>query len=283
MPEDFNQHVIDQFRANHGAVGGPFEGSRLILLTTTGARTGGPHTTPLGFLHDDGPRILVIASAAGAPHHPAWYHNLLADPLVTVETGVFTFRAKAEVLDPPERDEVFARAVESDPAWAGYQSATSRVLPVVALTPVDGAPDAATEGEFLTAIHDAFRRELALIREEVARSSPGSPGLGAQLRINCLTLCQGLHHHHSAEDGGLFPYLDEKHPELAETVEKLRKEHDTVKELLDELGDLIANGTDREVVVAGVDRLIGVLETHLAHEESELLPVLSQIVSVPGG
>ena len=84
---DFNRAVIDEFRANRGRVGGMFTDARLILLTTTGARTGRPHTVPLAHLPDESGRILVVASAAGAPLHPAWFHNLRANPEVTVETG----------------------------------------------------------------------------------------------------------------------------------------------------------------------------------------------------
>ncbi|MER5626340.1 nitroreductase family deazaflavin-dependent oxidoreductase [Streptosporangium sp. NPDC002544] len=141
MPNDFNQRIIEEFRANAGRVGGPFEGGRLLLLTTTGARTGARRTTPVGYL-PDGARKLIIASAGGAPSHPAWYHNLLADPRVTVEDGVFTYQAQAVVLEGEERDRLFARAVESDPGWADYQARTRRVIPVIALNPVDGGPPA---------------------------------------------------------------------------------------------------------------------------------------------
>ncbi|WP_433176627.1 nitroreductase/quinone reductase family protein [Actinoallomurus sp. CA-150999] len=132
MTTPFNQQVIEEFRANHGRVGGMFEGARLILLTTTGARTGRPHTTPVGFLSDPD-RLLVIASAGGADRHPAWYHNLVADPRVTVETGQLTLEADAVVLEGAEREEIWARAVESDPGWAQYQRNTARIIPVVAL------------------------------------------------------------------------------------------------------------------------------------------------------
>lgn len=84
---DFNNAIIEEFRANGGKVGGPFESARLLLLTTTGARSGKPHTVPLGFLHDGHGRMLVIASAAGSDRHPAWFHNLRADQRATVETG----------------------------------------------------------------------------------------------------------------------------------------------------------------------------------------------------
>ncbi|WP_236700729.1 nitroreductase/quinone reductase family protein [Allosalinactinospora lopnorensis] len=223
MPNDFNQKIIDEFRANGGRVCGPFEGARLLLLTTTGAQSGAAHTTPLGYLPDGGERVLVIASAGGAPKHPDWFHNLLADPRVTVEDGVFSYEARAVALESAERDRAFARAVEADPGWSTYQAATTRVIPVVALQQVAaGPPNAASWGAALRLVHDAFRRELALIRREVAESGPG---LGAQLRVNCLTLCGGLHHHHTSEDAGMFPALGERYPELSPTLERLGREH----------------------------------------------------------
>ncbi|MGR7024688.1 nitroreductase/quinone reductase family protein [Geodermatophilus sp. URMC 62] len=133
MPSPFDQHVIDTFRARGGRVGPPFEGAALLLLTTTGARTGRLHTTPVGRLTDDGGRALVIASAGGAPDHPQWFTNLLADPHVTVEDGTSTWTARAVVLEGPERDAAFARAAAADPGWTAYQEGTTRVLPVVAL------------------------------------------------------------------------------------------------------------------------------------------------------
>ncbi|WP_369987530.1 nitroreductase/quinone reductase family protein [Streptosporangium sp. 'caverna'] len=272
MPNDFNQQIIKEFRSNAGRVGGPFEGGRLLLLTTTGARTGVRHTTPLGYL-PDGERMLIIASAMGAPAHPAWYHNLLADPRVTVEDGVFTYQAQAVVLEGEERDRLFARAVEADPGWADYQARTERIIPVVALNPIDGGPPAGPAGDSLKAIHDAFRRELTLIRRELAESGPG---LGAQLRVNCLTLCQGLHHHHLGEDGGMFPALERHHPEMAPALERLRHEHEAVGRLLTRLKALISgDGTDPGTLLAEVDRLTAELEAHLDHEERQLVPILN--------
>jgi deazaflavin-dependent oxidoreductase (nitroreductase family) len=133
VPNPFNEQVIEEFRANKGRMGGYFEDARLILLTTTGARTGAPHTAPVGYLPDGGDRILVIASAGGAPQHPDWYRNLLAHPEVTVDSGAFTYQARAEVLTGEDRDQAFARAVEAEPGWAAYQEKTDRVIPVVAL------------------------------------------------------------------------------------------------------------------------------------------------------
>jgi deazaflavin-dependent oxidoreductase (nitroreductase family) len=140
MSVDFQQQVVAEFRANAGRVGGPFEGARLLLLTTTGARSGAPHTVPLGYLPDGAHQFLVIGSAGGSPRHPAWFHNLVADPHVTVEDGVFVTDALAVVLEGADRDRAFARAVETDPGWARYEEQAGRVLPVVALRSVPGPP-----------------------------------------------------------------------------------------------------------------------------------------------
>jgi deazaflavin-dependent oxidoreductase (nitroreductase family) len=273
MPNDFNLSVIEEFRANAGRVGGPFEGSRLLLLTTTGARSGRPHTTPVGFLPDTGGRMLVIASAGGAPKHPAWFHNLLANPVVTVEDGLFTYEARATVLDGAERDQMFARAVEADPGWGEYQANTTRVLPVVALEPISGGPPNATSmGAALKLIHDAFRRELTLIRDEIAESGPG---IGSQLRVNCLAVCQGLRYHHTGEDTGVFPYLAERHPDLAPVLERLDREHQKVAALLDDLQQVLeSEAADPDRLRTDVERLGAELERHLAYEEAELVPIL---------
>ncbi|MFJ6943093.1 nitroreductase/quinone reductase family protein [Streptomyces wuyuanensis] len=275
MPNDFNEQVIDEFRANRGRVGGYFEGARLLLLTTTGARSGAPHTTPVGYLPDGGERVLVIASAGGSPKHPDWYHNIVANPRLTVEDGVFTYEARAVVLGPEERDRAFARAVEADPGWGEYQARTGRVIPVVALESVEsGPPNTGTTsmGEAIKAVHDAFRRELALIRDEIAAAGPR---LGAQLRINCLTLCQGLHNHHTGEDTALFPFLAGRYEELAPVMDRLREEHGKIAALLDELRRVVtAEGTEPGLVQAEVGRLTDELETHLVYEEEQLIPVL---------
>ncbi|MET9804817.1 nitroreductase/quinone reductase family protein [Streptomyces sp. NPDC006368] len=275
MPNDFNQQVIDEFRAHHGRVGGWFEGARLLLLTTTGARSGTPHTTPVGYYPDGDGRVLVIASAGGAPKHPAWFHNLVAQPRVTVENGVFTYEADATVLEGDERDRAFARAVEADAGWAEYQAKTSRVIPVVALDEVPGPPhfNATSFAEAIKVVHDGFRRELSLIRGEVAASGAG--GLGAQLRVNCLTFCQGLHNHHTGEDTALFPMLADRHPELGPVMERLEREHERIADLLAELREAVSDeGADTALVLAEVDRLTGELEAHLGYEEEQLVPLL---------
>ncbi|MGP3957528.1 nitroreductase family deazaflavin-dependent oxidoreductase [Nonomuraea sp. 3N208] len=134
MPNEFNQQVIDEFRANEGRVGGMFEGSPLVLLTTTGAKSGRPATTPVMYLAD-GERYVVIASNAGADNHPAWYHNLRATPAATVEVGTETFEAKAVFINGEERDQLYARMVAQAPGFAEYEAKTSRRIPVVALLP----------------------------------------------------------------------------------------------------------------------------------------------------
>ncbi len=279
MPNDFNQPVIDEFRANKGRVGGYFEGARLILLTTTGARTGSPHTTPVGYLPDGGERILVIASAGGAPRHPHWYTNLLAHPRATVESGAFTYEARAVVLEGDERERTFARAVEAEPGWAAYQEKTERVIPVVALYEIaQGGPpniNARSMGEAIKVVHDAFRRELAQIRQEMSATSAGTPTLGAQLRVNCLTFCHGLHNHHTGEDIGMFPVLADRHPEAAPTLARLSAEHERIAALVEDLRRVVtAEDADPAAARVEVERLTAELEAHLTYEEEQLIPLL---------
>jgi deazaflavin-dependent oxidoreductase (nitroreductase family) len=128
----YNQAVISEFRANHGVVTQP--AFPILLLTTTGARTGRPVTVPLGFAVDEQGRVFVIASKAGAPKHPAWFHNLRANPSVTVELGDQTFPARAVVTAGEERDRLYA--LVSDGAGQ-YEQNTDRVFPIVVL---DGVP-----------------------------------------------------------------------------------------------------------------------------------------------
>ncbi|MEO3874969.1 nitroreductase family deazaflavin-dependent oxidoreductase [Nonomuraea sp. B12E4] len=128
----FQRSVIKEFRENDGRVGGMFEGAQLLLLTTTGARTGRPRTSPLAKVEIEG-RTLVVASMFGAPTHPAWYHNLRKNPMVTVEAGTETYEAIASIPDGEERDELFAKVVEVAPGYGDYQARTTRVIPVVVL------------------------------------------------------------------------------------------------------------------------------------------------------
>jgi deazaflavin-dependent oxidoreductase (nitroreductase family) len=132
---DINRRVIEQFRA-----GGEIEGmhrDRIVLLTTTGARTGQRRTTPMMF-HRDGGRLLVVASNVGAPSHPHWYRNVVADPRVTVEVGDEAYPAMAMPLEGAERDRAWSMLKESYPFFADHEARTERVIPVVALTRTAG-------------------------------------------------------------------------------------------------------------------------------------------------
>ncbi|WP_067478490.1 nitroreductase family deazaflavin-dependent oxidoreductase [Nocardia amamiensis] len=134
MAGDWNTQIIEEFRANQGRVGGPFAGSELLLLTTTGARSGLPRTNPLAFIRD-GDDIVVIASKAGAPTNPDWFHNLRANPEAILEIGTEMVRAIATpITEGPERDRLFAAVVEVMPGFAEYQEKTDRVIPVVKFT-----------------------------------------------------------------------------------------------------------------------------------------------------
>lgn len=128
-----NQQIVDEFRASGGKVGGYFAGATIVLLTTTGARSGKQTVSPV-VATKDGDRLLIYASAAGAPNNPAWYHNLIAKPDVTVEFGTETFSARAAVVTGAERDRLWAEQVARAPGFGDYQRKTARTIPVVALT-----------------------------------------------------------------------------------------------------------------------------------------------------
>ena len=129
---DFNGKVIAEFRANGGKCGGPFEGNPMLLLTMTGARTGRRLTTPLTY-HADADRFVVMASAGGSPTHPAWYHNLKAEPAVEVEVGSERFPARAVELSGGDRDRVVAGMVAAMPRFGEYLAQAGRTIPVFAL------------------------------------------------------------------------------------------------------------------------------------------------------
>lgn len=130
--EDRNAKVIAEFRANHGKVGGPFQGAPMVLLTHTGAKSGTVRTTPLMYL-PDGDRVAIFASKGGAPADPDWYRNVAANPAVTVEVGDETYEARATVATGEERDDLFTRQAAAHPQFAEYQRNTERLIPVVIL------------------------------------------------------------------------------------------------------------------------------------------------------
>jgi deazaflavin-dependent oxidoreductase (nitroreductase family) len=134
MPDitDFNRRIIEEFRANEGRVGPPFEGDSVLLLTSTGARSRERRTTPVIYL-PDGDRLVIFATKAGAPENPAWYHNLRANPAATVEVGTETIEVDAVVTAGEERERLFRRQAEIHPQFLEYERKTTREIPVIAL------------------------------------------------------------------------------------------------------------------------------------------------------
>jgi deazaflavin-dependent oxidoreductase (nitroreductase family) len=130
-----NKKIIDEFRANGGKVGGNFEGKTLLLLHTKGAKSGQERINPVACIKD-GTRYAVIASKGGAPTHPDWYFNVIANPLVTVEVGTEKFQARATVAEEPERTRLYDKMAEMMPGFNDYRIKTTRVIPVIVLTPV---------------------------------------------------------------------------------------------------------------------------------------------------
>ena len=134
-PNDWNQATIDEFRANAGKVGGAFAGKTLLILHTVGAKSGQERINPVAYVKD-GDHFVIIASKAGAPTNPNWYHNILAHPLIMVEVGTEQFQVQAAVATEPERTRLYNKMVEMMPGFAAYQQKTTRVIPVVILTRV---------------------------------------------------------------------------------------------------------------------------------------------------
>jgi deazaflavin-dependent oxidoreductase (nitroreductase family) len=131
--EDFNRKVIEEFRANDGKVGGMFEGANMVLMTTTGAKSGEQRVNPVVFL-PDGDRLVVIASNGGADTNPSWYHNMKANPGLVVEVGADKYDAVATEIKGEERDSLYARMVEVMPGFGEYQAKTERKIPVLVLS-----------------------------------------------------------------------------------------------------------------------------------------------------
>ena len=130
----FNKQIIAEFRENEGRCGGMFEGNPMLLMTMTGARSGRQLTSPLTY-HRHGDDYVVMASAGGHPGHPAWYHNIVANPQVTIEVGTEVLFATAVVLEDGERDAAFAAMCEAMPRFGDYQASVDREIPLVALRP----------------------------------------------------------------------------------------------------------------------------------------------------
>jgi deazaflavin-dependent oxidoreductase (nitroreductase family) len=133
-PTDFNAQIIDEFHANGGRVGGMFEGTPLLLLHHTGAKSGKSRINPLAYMSDGG-RYVIFASKGGAPTNPDWYHNLKANPHVAIEVGSDTIDVDASEATGDERDRLFQAQAERAPQFAEYAEKTDRVIPVIVLTP----------------------------------------------------------------------------------------------------------------------------------------------------
>lgn len=129
---DFNQKIVEEFRANDGKVGGMFTGMELLLMTTKGAKSGKESIVPVAYTKDDD-RFVVVASKGGAPENPAWYYNLLANPEITIEVGTEKFKARAKDTKGEEREKLFNQHAEQYPTFHDYKAKTSRMIPVLVL------------------------------------------------------------------------------------------------------------------------------------------------------
>jgi deazaflavin-dependent oxidoreductase (nitroreductase family) len=135
---DWNSQIIAEFHANGGKVGGPFEGGNLLLLTTTGAKSGQQRINPLAYFSEGG-RLFIFASKAGAPTNPDWYYNLLAHPIARVEVGTEEFQVKAVVVEnEEEREQIYAKQVQIAPGFGDYERKTTRKIPVIELVRNEG-------------------------------------------------------------------------------------------------------------------------------------------------
>lgn len=134
---NWNRQVIEEFRSNEGKVGGMFEGAPLLLLTTTGAKSGQQRISPLVYLSDGG-RMFIFASKGGAPTNPDWYHNLVVHPQVTVEVGTEQFEATAVIVEGEARDRIYVKQEQRMSNFADYASKTTRKIPVVELVRYNG-------------------------------------------------------------------------------------------------------------------------------------------------
>jgi deazaflavin-dependent oxidoreductase (nitroreductase family) len=133
---DRNKNIIDEFHANHGKVGGRFEGKTLLLLHTQGAKSRQERINPVAYVRD-GDRYVVIASKGGGPTNPDWYYNVLQNPLITIEVGTEKMQAQAMVSEEPERTRLYDKMAEMMPSFDDYRHKTNRLIPVIVLTPVN--------------------------------------------------------------------------------------------------------------------------------------------------
>ncbi|KAA5831985.1 nitroreductase family deazaflavin-dependent oxidoreductase [Saccharopolyspora hirsuta] len=298
----FNNQVIAEFRENGGKLTGWMEGWSVCVLTTTGARTGEPRQTPLGYFEING-QPLVVASAMGGPKNPSWYHNIRKNPRVTVETGAETYEATATIETGERRDELFAAVAAQNEGMRDYQRRTTRVLPVVTLhrTTRASTQDKETEerarglGDFLVEVHAWLRKELADLLRQVDEIIAGNlsstelerakPDLAHQLRTHCAEFCAALKQHHTGEDRGAFPMLAQQYPELAPTLEKLGREHEVVARLQEEIRHLVdeyePGKSDPKTLKNRLETLTQHLEAHFTHEETTIVTALNTLGPAP--
>jgi deazaflavin-dependent oxidoreductase (nitroreductase family) len=133
--KNWNQQIIDEFRANDGKVGGQFAGANLLILRTIGAKSGQVRESPVAYFPEDDGSMVIVASKGGLPTNPAWYHNLKANPEFDVEVGTATVPVKAEEITGSEYEAKWAEIVAKAPGFGEYQTKTTRVIPLVRLTP----------------------------------------------------------------------------------------------------------------------------------------------------
>ncbi|MFJ5226334.1 nitroreductase/quinone reductase family protein [Streptomyces sp. NPDC088400] len=294
MPTSFNESVIEEFRTHEGKVGGPFEGGNLLLLTTTGAKSGTERTVPLGYVRH-GDSLLLVGSNLGAPHHPHWYHNVLAHPVVRVEIGTRTFQALAVPAEGERREELFEHVMRMAPGYGDHQAGTTRTLPVVVLERAEpdgweSPREVSTLADKLIEVHTWLRGQLRQVKaetdahfaERAAHQGPGeppAPSLGLQIRQRCLAFCQALEFHHTSEDAHVFPGIARHHPHLAGTFDRLRDEHRTVARIQSELVALLAGIgiADPRRFRAELEEMSTELNAHLDYEEEAILPLLAEV------
>ncbi|WP_208720474.1 nitroreductase/quinone reductase family protein [Amycolatopsis circi] len=295
MSNDFHRQLIAEFRANRGELGGMFEGWSLAVLTTTGAKTGLSREVLLGYLRIDGNGV-VVASANGADRHPAWYHNIRRNPIVTVETGGDTYRAIAAIPQGPAYEKLFAQVVAEAPGYGDYQAKTTREIPVVVLHRIEPRPGEERVkgmGDWLVEVHQWFRGELRTLREQADDLVNGGataivrpePDLVQEMRAHCLGFCTALRRHHTGEDSVVFPSLAEQFPALAPAIAQLAEQHQVVARLQDAIRELVdgfvPGESDPARLRTELERLAGELEAHFDFEEQAVVTALNATAAAP--
>ncbi|MDP4510106.1 nitroreductase/quinone reductase family protein [Nonomuraea turcica] len=292
---EFQRQVIAEFRANNGKMSGMFEGWTLAVLTTVGAKSGLRRESILGYLEFDGKGI-VVASSNGADKHPAWYHNIRKNPIVTVETGSDTYQAIAVIPPAQERDKLFDRVIAEAPGYADHQAKTTREIPVVVLHrigPKPGEERVKGMGDWIVEVHDWLRKELETLRAQADQATEGGvdtiertpPDLAQQMRTHCLNFCGALKKHHGGEDMAMFPMLAKQFPALAPALAQLGEEHKVVARLQDDIQQLVDSfvpgGSDSVQLRADLERLANQLESHFRYEEETIVTALNATAPAP--